>query len=91
MTITITESDIANGQSSACTLCPIALALERATGERWFVGTKGVTLLVHLGDPEGTWSLLPDAARAFVQAFDKGQSVEPFSFELDIPAAPAAA
>jgi len=86
VTIEVTADDIANGKPGVCSLCPIALAILRAL-PGW--GDATVTNW-HVFPPDDGFAEidLPSAACDFIESFDcLGQAaVEPFSFELDVPA-----
>jgi hypothetical protein len=56
--------------------CPIALAATDASGKAAQV--DGSTVSFNIIDNRK----LPEEAQAFVSAFDLGETVEPFSFEL---------
>ena len=81
MKIEVTVDDIMNGQRGSRDKCPIARAAVRA-------GLAPVEVSQHfLYFAEGPGQLrhfvLPDAAETFVERYDKGLIVQPFSFELD--------
>jgi hypothetical protein len=77
MTVKVTEKDIQAGVRSQTQLCPIALAIRRDLSCDVGVGTYTVSLAMSPYQ-----YLLPPKARAFIQRFDAGMSVEPFTFEL---------
>ncbi len=84
--ICVTEEDIKNGVRMGAAVCPVALALLRATG---------VLMLVH-PDDHG-WSAtvagggpthpLPERVGQFAYWFDYGCQMRPIEFELDLPEA----
>lgn len=77
MIIHVTDDHIKKGTPNCNTHCPIALALKTALPTaRITVGLRGATI-----DGE---SFRHSEIINFVRAFDKGQPVEPFSFELPI-------
>lgn len=78
MRIDVTGDDIQNGHRAGCYDCPVALAIERATGEEAHV--FGSTVMLN-GDSRRTYRL-PNVALARIDAYDGGRSMEPFSFEL---------
>lgn len=87
--VDVTRQDIDNGEQNECRLCPIAIALHRATGKRWEVDGESARELVLLpGDdvyfrkPRSPWVGLPRTVRQFIKAFDNGEDVQPFNFEL---------
>lgn len=78
MIIEVIQDDIDNGQRNRCRYCPIALALSRTTGKTWEVGYSNCSLMGHYNHLH-----LPDNATAFINLFDGGRTVRPFSFELE--------
>ena len=89
--VEVTQEDIDKGERDHCTLCPIALALHRATGEVWDVGNKYVRLKDFGELVVENWDiwekyliLMPDTAKTFIRIFDKTGQGEPFSFELEL-------
>lgn len=82
LTVTVTKEHIRAGEPGGCCTCPVALALEHATGTTWSVANMEIW---PQGAPLACSISLPVRARAFIQAFDQGYHVRPFSFELDIP------
>ena len=85
MKISVTEQDIKKGFVGECRACPIALAIERATGR---VGVAVARTYVNLGEIRATGyhdlADLPESARSFIQRFDSRNPVEPFEFELEV-------
>jgi len=78
MRIEVTAEDIKNGVFTDCRSCPVALALDRHTGDWWSVGTSTATRI-----ETGARFLLPPSACRWIHNFDCGDPVEPFSFELE--------
>lgn len=76
--VTVTAEDIANGRPCEPCLCPLAIAIERATGRAVNVETDEVGII---GTPLA--ACLPDAAQAFIARFDGVLPVEPFEFEIE--------
>ena len=91
--IRILEKHIRSGIRGSCKSCPVALAAKEKTGSTWFV--TGVTMtniskceagppgdgelyLSHLSIP------LPQFVRESIRRFDRGETVEPFSFSIEI-------
>ena len=87
--VKVTALDIKNGVMQDGASCPIANALKRYTDElrvcRAPVCEVGSTE-IELDFPEPTPRAiqLPAKARAFVQRFDNGQKVKPFSFRISL-------
>jgi hypothetical protein len=78
MIIHVTQEDIDNGVRQDCRCCPVALALKRvARIQRVFLGG------VSLSPTKIIW--FPPEVKRFIERFDWRNTVQPFSFELDIP------
>lgn len=76
MKITVTQEDIDNGERGDECRCPIALALNRIVP-----GGKVHSYSAEL--PKGREEIpLPSAACYFVEKFDTGKPVQPFTFDL---------
>jgi hypothetical protein len=86
--INVEPEHIQNGNRASTTSCPIALALNNAPmssgsstsisllGE-WFVDSNEAQLSSWKG-------FLPEDACDFIRAFDDGEDVEPFTFNLTV-------
>ncbi len=75
MIIEVTQDDIDKGEPRACLSCPVTLALNRITGEECHVGS-------YIRIPNfGTFNY-PGQVIEFINNFDMGRPVNPFSFEL---------
>lgn len=82
MLVQVTHEDIDNGLKASRTCCPVALALARAFPQhRVNVGSMAATIVGTVVD---TWIKLPLEAADFIKAFDRGTSVYPFAFDLDL-------
>jgi hypothetical protein len=79
MTIHVTQEHIDKGLKS-CGGCPIALALRDAGFNDVVVFQRRFIYDARRGSPSHT---LPPEAREFIEKFDKGRTVQPFSFELE--------
>lgn len=78
--VNVTQADIDAGKELDCEACPIALAVSRATGRKMVVARGEVA---QCG---GSWEVkLPRIAVNFVDRFDAGERVVPFSFVIDLP------
>lgn len=86
VTINVTEDDILTGIRGICVLCPIARAINRVLSDNEYFAVVGNYL--HISDYKESHFrkvvVLPKVARAFINSFDEGEGVMPFSFELDI-------
>ena len=77
MQIKVTKEDIRNGFRGNCTLCPIALAIQRQVGLLCVVDGGGA-VLPYIG-----WDcLLPISVKRKIRMFDKGQGMLPFAFDF---------
>jgi hypothetical protein len=76
MKIDVTQEDIANGVREDGTSCPIALACERA-------GLYAPNVDNEIATDEGNYNMTAEAIR-FIEDFDSGQPVKPFSFETEL-------
>jgi hypothetical protein len=85
--VSVTAGHIAKGEPRSAFSCPVACALADAfPGARCHAGRNALTVY----DRCGTRCLRvphPDSVLKFIRAFDSGQPVDPFTFELDYPAA----
>ena len=83
ITVTVTKTDIAKGERKGRCTCPIARALKRCLPKADGIYVYPASVWVHL--PAVT-SLsighLPPDAKRFVERFDGGEAVEPFTFNL---------
>lgn len=77
--ITVTQEDITNGFPGSYTSCPVALALRRVFPEEG-VDVDSDSLII--GDREVETS---EAVGGFMEEFDEGSPVEPFTFTLELP------
>ena len=82
-TISVTAKDIAeankrlvDGMQRICN-CPVSLAIERKTGKRTSVCFFALGAYISISE-------LPRKAQDFIEDFDLGKPVKPFSFKLDI-------
>lgn len=86
MRIEVTQTDIDKGEPGDCLRCPVALAFQRVPkviGDA--VVTDGEIELV-LEDKPDVYTEFPSPCEVsdFIRAFDKGQPVTPFAFDLDL-------
>lgn len=78
-TVTVTEADIAAGERKRCTVCPVALAMKRDLG--WKFAFAGPTYLRDGISKDQVPT--PPAVLTFMDAFDSGSPVRPFSFTVE--------
>ncbi len=84
MLITVTTADIANGAKGFASTCPVALALSRETRRYCLVAQDEITVYDESHKASSRMTT-PELVVAFINNFDGGRVVEPFTFELDIP------
>lgn len=76
-TIEVTAEDIANGERRSLSNCPIARTIRRVLGPNFHAVVRPATRETE------THFMLPDMTRQhFIEAFDAGEVVKPFSFTL---------
>lgn len=78
--IHVTQEHINNGRRRQCSQCPVALAIKDVCKPKSDVHV-GIRILIGNKFAKHT----PLDAERFIGRFDSSCSVEPFSFELDIP------
>lgn len=84
--ITVTADDIARGHREGCQNCPVAFAL-------WRVALDAVDMVVmrddvkfyRCGGGRNPIRKFPREVTRFIDDFDAGRPVAPFSFSLSIP------
>lgn len=76
MKIEVTARDIEKGLPEDKCGCPVALAIRRATGLEVSVWCS---MSVKVGRE---YIDLPDEAEDFINRFDQGEPVQPFTFDL---------
>ena len=80
--VSVTAEDIANGIARDCYCCPGALAINRAIpGSDANIYRFGLYSLLWI-EANGLHIRAPQELQDFAPAFDVGQKVEPFAFEL---------
>ena len=89
MKIKVTQEDIDKGGrgTSHCMNCPVARAIQRETG----FTTSVWPTVAFIYNGSGPFSLpchvaMPSSVTEFVKAHDIQRPVEPFEFELELPA-----
>lgn len=79
--VNVTAEDIAEGVPGTCDLCPIALAVKRATGA---VDVSVYETDVEIDDGESYRIFdVPGLASRFIVDFDKGNEVNPITFTFN--------
>jgi len=81
--IDVRKTNIRKGIRSTPKLCPIALAGRRVSHKE--VVVDGTYLSLTCGDEELSYTL-PKKARRFVDRFDAGKPVKPFTFTARLEA-----
>lgn len=84
MTISITQKHIDEGGREHCGNSPIARAIKEATkSNEVFVGHYGIGYEREHGYFKHVMPKTPPTVREFMDRFDEGLPVEPFTFELE--------
>lgn len=85
--IDVTAEDIRLGKACDSQYCPVARAVQRQLGKLWRVGSSSISKLAEDETVVRPALMLipPSSVSYFVTAFDLHLSVDPFSFELEIP------
>lgn len=78
--IEVTQDDIEKGVAKNCSACPVARAITKKLRQGLVAGVSSVLLIDYYK------FRLSIEAFLFVIDFDKGLPVQPFSFDLDLPA-----
>ena len=85
MKINVTEKDIKEGQRDCRSGCPVARAVQRGVMLQTLVD-KDVVRLLSYPQEWGYYAVakirLTEDVQRFVEQFDAGEPVEPFSFDL---------
>lgn len=76
--VRVTRADIQNGEIESPTMCPIARAIRRLGTKK---GISVVPYQIEIGDAVFA---MPLPAMSFMDRFDDGLAVEPFSFTLTL-------
>ncbi len=80
--IKVTAEDIKRGIADSCWNCPIALAANRLDKNmsKWNKTRVTETQIIIPGKKKQD---LPSTAKDFIERFDLGEKVEPFTFEIE--------
>jgi hypothetical protein len=82
MTIHVTSSHIEHGAICSAYTCPVALACKDAGLD---AGVSESTIVIHR--PDGAIDIrTPPQVVHFIREFEAGHPVNPFEFELPVPA-----
>lgn len=83
ITINVTQTDIDEGRIRNCYECPIAKAAYRSFPGAYEIAVGRILTVDLTGDFNSIQRYcIPDIARKFMNDFDCGKDVEPFSFEI---------
>lgn len=82
--ISVTAEHINAGEQRDCADCPVALAIKDTLHPLSIEITDD---FIHFGLPGGRYSPVhtPENVSYFVDKFDDGQPVQPFTFTLELP------
>ena len=78
--IQVTQEHINKGKRMKACECPVALAIRDKT--KWIPDVSSL-IVTFPGTLDTEW--LPAKAAEFVNAFDSGNPVKPFEFEMKLP------
>jgi hypothetical protein len=78
MRIRVTDNHIGKGERRSIFCCPIALAIKKR------IGMRNISVGIHQVRIEGKLFELPSEAKGFIEDFDTGRPVAPFTFDLPI-------
>lgn len=81
MKIEITQHDIDYGVQGECQLCPIARAVKRKINGEVRVFGDDISIFTTDIIRRYRYYKLPQKAKDFMQRFDDGKKVRPFTFE----------
>lgn len=85
MWIRVTQLDIYRGLRGNPWMCPVARAVDRATGYRYGVAVGSTIGFTSLNGLRGALQPTPRRARDFISGFDQRLHVMPFSFQIKTP------
>lgn len=80
ITIDVTQDDINKGIKENCRFCPVALAVQRT-----FNDPEMDVFSPCIKNCEEDRVASPSSVCDFIDRYDNGESVQPFSFEIDVP------
>jgi hypothetical protein len=81
--VRVSATDIRKGVRREPKRCPVALAIGRATGQPWVASKKWLLPASHENEAYPRILIAtPPRLKAFMEAFDEGRPVRPFSFKL---------
>lgn len=83
VTVTVTREHIDQGEQRSCSNCPIALAFDAAIPDALDSSVTGGYASVWTDLRRVVTYELPIEAREFIQDFDEGSPVSPFTFEAE--------
>lgn len=76
--VKILKEDIENGVRALCSHCPLALAVSRTLGGRWYIDGDAW----QFGDRQNTLHTLPEEVIDWIRSYDRGLPVKPITFEM---------
>lgn len=85
MIIEVTQEDIDKGKRHDCEECAVALAVKRTPLAEQFVGIGPQHLVLREATPKSILPL-PEEIIEFIAAFDRGEAVQPVTFDIPVPA-----
>jgi hypothetical protein len=84
-TITVTRDDITTGKPGDTKICPVARATARALKAAPGDISVGGFQIIHWPDPDSAVIYsLPGRAQTWIAAFDRGETVYPITFDIEV-------
>lgn len=84
MRVKVTQRHIERATKNDCQSCPIAIAIRDLGMLEVYVADGGEDEISFLDPKSGKYvdCVISEATREFIDAFDNGEKVKPFSFDL---------
>jgi hypothetical protein len=76
--VEVKQEHIDAGKRSDCFHCPVAIAIQEATGKPWRVQFRKMWTETELIS-------VPEKAKRFIYDFDHGLKPQPFAFDVELP------
>jgi hypothetical protein len=86
LNVHVTQEHIDKGKQGNCYFCPVALAITPHGAYYSIISTRSYEFVLYLCDKRKEAKLpTPEEVLDFINRFDAGKTVKPFSFALTIP------
>jgi hypothetical protein len=83
MKVRVTRQDIRKGVKESQDSCPVARAIKRITHKKVYVDPDSI--IVYYRRDQSTFYDTTSEVTDFIELFDDGGKVSPFTFELGLP------